>query len=337
MDGSASAFGWPLLVATGVVSGFCSGLLGMGGGLVIVPALVFVLPHLGVGGPELVKVAMATSLALIIPTGIASVQAHAARGTIDWPFWALLAPSLVAGSLLATVLVPVISVSLVTLLFAGFALLTAWRLARGEDGADTRSVPARFNPWVNAAKSVAAGMMATLLGFGVAFFAVALLSRFIALPRAIATATALTLPVAIGGAAGYLFAAPPAGCPSCAGYVFLPAVAAIGIASVLAVPLGALLTQVAPVSALRKGFALMLVLAAVSLARKQLPGMVAEARGLFDMPRFSLAGAEPARSPAWLARRPVSPVIRLAARLGPRRGLVPLLPDRQPAGWLPRI
>ena len=74
---------WPLLIGLGGLSGFLSGLLGIGGGAVIVPALVLALPMLGIEGEALPKIAIATSVATMIPTAIASAQHHGARGFID--------------------------------------------------------------------------------------------------------------------------------------------------------------------------------------------------------------------------------------------------------------
>ena len=93
------AFGWQMLLGAGSIAGVCAGLLGIGGAVVLVPALIYGLPFLGVDSPELPKIAMATSLGLIIPSTVASTQAHAARGTVDWSMWAIMAPALVAGSL----------------------------------------------------------------------------------------------------------------------------------------------------------------------------------------------------------------------------------------------
>jgi len=85
--GGTGALGWGVLVCSGWLTGFCSGLLSIGGGLIIVPALVLALPMVGLSGGEQAKVAMATSPVLIIPTSIASSQAHAARGNVDWALW----------------------------------------------------------------------------------------------------------------------------------------------------------------------------------------------------------------------------------------------------------
>jgi hypothetical protein len=97
---------WIKLIVVGSASGFVSGLLGIGGGVIIVPALILTLPHFGVSGPDIPKIAMGTSLALVVPTSIASAQAHAVRDAIDWPLLGLLAPAIIAGAFSAAFLVP---------------------------------------------------------------------------------------------------------------------------------------------------------------------------------------------------------------------------------------
>jgi uncharacterized membrane protein YfcA len=298
--------GWQLLIAIGAGAGFFAGLLGIGGGFVVVPCLLLALPMLGVTGPDLAKVAIATSLVLIIPTSIASTQAHAARGSVDWAMWALIAPAIVAGGLIASMTLSAIPVSLLVLLFAGFSLLSAARLLRRQDQAVQPSqglTASRLVPLT--AKAVGGGALSTLLGVGVAFFAVPMLSRFIPLPRAIGTASALALPMAIGGAAGYLYAPQPQGCAACTGFVHLPAVAVLGVATVLAAPLGAQLTAVLPVLLLRRVFAAVLVLGALGTLQKKLPEIAAELGVGLGRPLFAAAYGAPeaATAPHWLAGR----------------------------------
>jgi hypothetical protein len=125
------------------------------------------------------------------------------------------------------------------------------------------------------------------------------------MPRASGTASALALPMAIGGSIGYLHAAAPAGCTGCTGYVYLPAVAAIGVATVLTVPLGARLTSVLPTALAQRLFAMLLVAGAGGLIHKKLPDMVAEAEQLLAYTPLRLATAPaPAAIPAWLAPSP---------------------------------
>ena len=118
-------FAWQILVLLGCMSGFLSGLLGIGGGLILVPGLIVSLPYFGIDGPEVAKIAMATSLALIIPTSMAGIQAHASKGGVDLRRFALLGPSIVAGAVVAPIFSPVISSTVLTALFVLFALYRA--------------------------------------------------------------------------------------------------------------------------------------------------------------------------------------------------------------------
>lgn len=263
-------FDWICLVVLGSASGFASGLLGIGGGLVIVPALIFALPRFGISGPEIPKIAMATSLALIVPTSIASAQAHLARRAVDWPMLGILAPSVIVGAFLSATLVPKFNTHLVVLLFVTFAVVTSWRLLlRGEEGATETLADVKPAAAETVLKGAAGGGVAAVLGIGGAFFIIPILLRLVPMQRAIGTASALAIPLSIAGSAGYVLAEAPPGCPhGCVGYVFFPAVAAVGISAVLAAPLGAWLAHHAPAALLRRLFALFLTFAAGNLAYK---------------------------------------------------------------------
>ncbi len=258
-----------LLVPLGVATGILSGMLGIGGGSIVVPALIFGLPHFGIASPDVPKIAMATSLALIIPTSIASAQAHAARGSIDWLMVAVLAPGIGAGAFLTGIFAAALNVHLVIVIFVLFTLFTAWGLASGRSAPSGASqVSPRYVCMMM--KGVGGGALSALIGFGVAFFAVPVLARSISMQRAIGTASALALPTAVAGTSGYLLADAPVGCTACTGYIFLPAVAALGISAVLAAPIGVWAAHIVPVAVLRRLFAVFLIFAAASLTYKTL-------------------------------------------------------------------
>ena len=92
-------FTWAVFPLLGIVAGVLAGLLGIGGGIVLVAALVVLLPWFGVPGPQVMHVALATSLASIIVTASASANAHRLRGSVLWPTAAWLAPGLVLGGI----------------------------------------------------------------------------------------------------------------------------------------------------------------------------------------------------------------------------------------------
>ncbi len=316
---------WSLLVLLGCLSGFLSGLLGIGSGMILIPALIVSFPHLGIVGPATTRIAMATSLAVIIPTSIASTQMHALKGSIDWRLLLLFGPSIVAGASIAPVFAGKVSGPCLTGLFILFALYPAWGAMRSRTA--PKNIPAaagHSGPFKMAVAGLIGGAFSAMLGLGVAFFSVPMLSRFTSVQRAIGTAAALGLPMAIAGAIGYLLAPTPAECRSgCAGFIYLPAVAAIGISAVLAAPIGARLTQILPIVVLRRLFGVFLIAAAGYLTYKTLPIVPAVrasqqiiAAWLAPAARFVPVAAE---MPRWLAQ-PVDGRDRaLAARLAPQR------------------
>jgi uncharacterized membrane protein YfcA len=331
----ALAEGWPLLVALGCASGFFSGLLGIGGGTILVPALVAGLPLLGVEGPEVVKIAMATSLALIIPTSIAATQMHLSKAAVDWRLLALLGPSIIAGSFVAAAFARGINVTVLSGLFVAFALYTAWGLMRRPARA-VHARPGSTQPGLIriTVTGVLGGALSSLLGLGVAFFAVPVMARFVSMQTAIGTAAALGIPMALAGIAGYVLAGAPAGCEGCAGYIFLPAVAAIGISAVLAAPIGARLTHLLPVILLRRLFGGLLILAAGHLALKTLPlaSVPSEAGKLLARLTVPATAGLPvaAEPPAGLGEANVKPLTFVTAR-GPRRQLALTAPSPKQA------
>jgi uncharacterized protein len=189
--GDPVAFG--LLLALGAMTGFISGLLGVGGGTIVVPALLFGLPLFGISGPEMPKIAMATSLALVIPTTFASAQAHAARRGIDWYLWSLLAPGIVAGAIFTALFAAKLNNELLILLFITLVLWTAWKLmvpASRQHSQTSKRLPVMLITL----KSVLGGALSSLLGLGVGWFTVPMMARFTAMPKAIGLSAVLTAP-----------------------------------------------------------------------------------------------------------------------------------------------
>lgn len=140
------------MAGTGLVSGLLAGLLGVGGGIVIVPVLFYVLPLFGVPEAVQMKVAVATSLATIIPTSIVSARKHHAKGAMDVPLLKSLAPSMFVGVLLGTVAAATLRGEALTLVFACVALLVAVNM--GFTGLDYR-LRDRFPPGPRARRSAA--------------------------------------------------------------------------------------------------------------------------------------------------------------------------------------
>jgi hypothetical protein len=176
---------------------------------------------------------------------------------------------------------------------------------------------------------VLGGAFASLLGLGVAFFAVPIMTRFVTVQRAIGTAAALCIPMALAGVAGYLLGGTPNECrEACAGHIYLPAVAAIGIMAVLTAPMGARLTHVLPVIFMRRLFALLLIAAAAQLAYKFVPVTSGIEHTRLFLARLMTPGTArlpvAAEAPAWLEARRRDEHLALVAQYGPRRAFLPL-------------
>jgi hypothetical protein len=176
---------------------------------------------------------------------------------------------------------------------------------------------------VIAAVGLVGGAVSSLIGLGAAFYAVPFLSRFTAMPKAIGTAAALNVPLAVASVLGYASADAPAGCGSgCLGYVYGPAIGPIGITAVLAAPIGARLTHSLPLLVLRRLFAAVLLMAAGNFAVKTLPLSDAPAYAASLIGRLSLSAAAQAplaAVPPLCLDHPAARTSTLVGEYGPRR------------------
>jgi len=291
-----------VLSLVGAISGLFSGLLGIGGGIVIVPTLIFVLPYLGLSGPDLVKVAIATSLTTIVVTGLAGAVPHLIRGAVDWLVVRRLTPGIVLGSFAGAQLSGAINGQMLVIFFIAFLLYAAWRMIPRHSTAHLPAVPL---PGILdlSVKGFGTGVYCSMLGIGGAALLVPLLSTYISIQRSIATTSTLGIPLAATAAAGYLLAATPAAtCPSgCAGYVYLAAAGAIAAGTILTAPLGAYLTHIVPTGPLRILFAVCMVAVAGQMTWKTMPSVdsAAYTASLRDWLTAADTRPRPAR-PLWL-------------------------------------
>jgi uncharacterized membrane protein YfcA len=261
---------WLLCLGIGLCSGFLGGLLGIGGGTVIVPALLIALPRLGILGADTTQIAVATSMAVIIPTSIASARAHALRGAVDWAALARLAPGVAVGSLVGTFFAAAISGKAMLTTFIAFALFAIWRTVSAPATAHAQDdLPCLPGATQLSLKGAGIGILSSLVGVGGGLLSVPLLAGHIPLKRAIGTGAALGLPLAAAGITGYVLAGHSEACGSaCLGYIYLPAALATSLASVVTAPLGARLAHHWPVPMLKRAFALLLAVVIADLAAK---------------------------------------------------------------------
>lgn len=255
---------WLLWYAlTGVLAGLLAGLMGVGGGLVMVPALLFAFALQGLDPRYLAHLAVGSSLAAIVPISLSSLWAHQRRGAIEWPLVKRLAPGLVLGAWAGAWLADRMSTAGLKMLFGSFLLLVALQMFSGyqpRPAVHGKGV-GRVGPWGGLI-----GLVSGLVGIGGGTMTVPLLVwRGRALPRAVATSAACGLPIALAGAAGFVYFGSGAGISGAAGYVHAAAVSVMALFAVAMAPLGAGLAHRLPVAVLRRLFAAVLVVVGVRL------------------------------------------------------------------------
>lgn len=246
--------------ATGAVAGLLAGLLGIGGGMVIVPALVFLLPAFGVAPSVLTQVAVGTSLACISVISINSTRAHHARDAVDWPVFVRLVPGLIAGALIGATLAHAIPSLALQRLIGVAALLVAARMAFGGNPAPNREVPGTVGL---SATGGAIGTLSSLLGIGGGSLTVPFLAWCnVPMVRAVATSAACGMPIAWAGVIGFLLTGwdEPGRGAAAVGYVHITAVVGVVAGSLLLTPVGARLAHRVPAAALKRVFAVLLLI-----------------------------------------------------------------------------
>lgn len=252
----------PFLVfaAVGALAGLLAGVFGIGGGMIMVPALIFILPAFGVGASVLTQVAVATSLACISFISVNSTRAHHARGGVDWRTFRRLAPGLVVGAVVGAVLADMIPSLLLQRLIGVGALLVGGRMLMGRNPAPNRELP---GPKGLAATGSGIGTLSSLVGIGGGSLTVPFLAWCNQpMVRAVGTSAACGMPIAWAGVLGYLVAGwgeTGAGAATI-GYVHLIATAGIVTGSLLLTPVGARLAHRLPATALKRVFAVLLLI-----------------------------------------------------------------------------
>lgn len=252
----------------GALSGVLAGLFGIGGGLVIVPALnaVFAAGLVAMAPEARMHVAIGSSLAVIVFTAISSVRAHHGYGAVLWPAVRGLAPGIIVGGLLGAWLADLMATRTLEVVFGVFAVLMAAQIGFGPKVEPQAQGPMPGWPGYLGAGTVI-GSLSALGGIGGGIMTVPYLAwHSVPLRTAVGTAAACTLPVALAGATGYALAGQGAAVPGWAtGYLYWPAIAVIALASMFTAPLGARLAHRLPVRQLRRLFALLLLVVAADM------------------------------------------------------------------------
>jgi uncharacterized membrane protein YfcA len=257
------------LVLLGLTTGFLAGLLGIGGGMIMVPFISAFLTARGVEPGLAVKMAIATSMATIIFTSISSVRAHHKKGAVRWDIVGRLAPGIVLGAMAASLGVfALLKGAALYFVFGGFVAFSAVQMYLDKKPAPTRQLPGSAGQ-LGAGGVI--GFLSGLVGAGGGFVSVPFMTWCnVAIHNAVATSAALGFPIALANVTGYVISGrhltdTP---PHSFGYLWLPALIVIACCSVLMAPLGAKAAHALPVKKLKRAFALVLLALAAYMLYK---------------------------------------------------------------------
>ena len=242
----------------GAFAGLVAGLLGVGGGLIIVPVLVFIFSGQAIADHLIVHMAVGTSLATIVFTSISSVRAHHQHGAVLWPVFWQLTPGIVVGAWLGAAFADMLASDQLRRFFGVFELLVAVQMTFNVKPRPHRQLPGRAGMF---GAGGVIGAISAIVGIGGGTMTVPFLVWCnVAMRKAVATSSACGLPIAIAGATGFIVTGWNAiDLPAySSGYVYWPAFLGIVIASILTAPIGARLAHRLPAAQLKRIFAILL-------------------------------------------------------------------------------
>lgn len=254
-----------IFMCCGAVAGVLAGLLGVGGGIVIVPMLDFVFIRLGYDPMVVHQLALGTSLASIMITSISSTRAHHKRGAVHFDILKNITPGILAGTFLGGLVATHLPVFFLRAFFIVFLFFVAAQMLSGYRPPATRELPGRMG---TAGVGGVIGLVSSFVGIGGGTLSVPFMT-FCNVPmhHAVGTSAAIGFPIAVAGTLGYViggWGAP--GLPEgCLGYVNLLAFAGIACVSFFTAPVGAKLSHALPTSKLKKGFACFLIFVAARM------------------------------------------------------------------------
>lgn len=249
----------------GVIAGVMAGLLGVGGGLVIVPALAWLFRDQGIDESVVMHLAIGSSLATIIVTSIGSVRAHHHRDSVIWAAVARLTPGILTGAFLGGVAADQLSTTWLQRFFALFVILVGLQMAMNRQPKAHRELPGAL---VISLAGSGIGFLSALVGIGGGSLTVPYLAwHSVPMVKAVGTSSACGVSIAIAGATGFLWMGwGSAALPSYStGYLYWPAIVGIIVTSYAMTPLGARLAHRLPVLVLKRLFAGLLILIGMRL------------------------------------------------------------------------
>ncbi|MFB2594206.1 sulfite exporter TauE/SafE family protein [Paracoccus sp. p4-l81] len=259
------------LMAVGALAGVLAGLLGVGGGIVLVPAFLWLFTAMGYHSDQIMQVCLATSLATIIVTSLRSVLAHHRKGAVDWTVIRTWAPGIMIGALIGVMVVARLRTPTLQAIFGVMVLLIAAYMAFGRK--DWRLWAAMPGGIVRAVWSASIGFLSVLLGIGGGSLAVPTMTLSgVAMHRAVATAAGFGVAIALPSVLAFLLVKVPEAPPYTIGAVNLPAFGVVIAMTLITAPWGAALAHRTDAARLKRVFAGFLALVALNMLRKVIWG-----------------------------------------------------------------
>lgn len=252
-------------LGVGAFAGVLAGLLGVGGGIIIVPALAWSFHLQGMEDAVIMHLAIGTSHATIIVTSLSSVRAHHRRQAVLWPVFWRLTPGIILGAFLGVAIADAMPGATLQIVFGVFVLLVSIQMGFGAKPAPQRELPGAGG--MLAAGGII-GTLSAIVGIGGGSLTVPLLTWCnTSIRNAVATSSACGLPIAVSSATGFIVAGlHKSGLPAWSlGYVYGPALLGIITASMFFAPVGARLAHTLPVVVLKRIFAGFLALVGVKM------------------------------------------------------------------------
>lgn len=261
-----------ILIGLGLLNGIIAGLLGVGGGLIIVPAMLWFLPKIGVAQEHIMHMALATSMATIFFTSISSALAHKKRDSIAIPAFKVLAPTISIGALLGAWLVGFLNTLVLAWIFGVFCIFMGIKFLFSRKKQETdNQAPLPLKSITTMPVGVGMGILSSLVGIGGGSLVVPyLLHKRHKMVKAVGTAAACGLPLAILSTIGYIATGwEQQGLPQYHfGYVYIPAMIALAIGAILTAPFGAYLAHKLPVAWIKRFFAFFLIVIGINIIMK---------------------------------------------------------------------
>lgn len=248
-------------IGLGIIAGFVAGLLGVGGGLIIVPILIVIFQENNFTADIIVHMAIGTSLASIVFTSMSSIYAHHFQHkAVQWDIVKRLMPGIILGALLGAIIADFISAKILQKFFGFFELFVAFQMALNIKAHAARTLPSTTGMLTT---GTGIGAVSAIVGIGGGTLTVPFLVWCnIKMQNAVATSSACGLPIAVAGCVGFIMTGwNEAGLPNYSlGYVYWPAFLSIVVSSMLVAPVGAWLAHRLSPAKLKRSFSLVLFL-----------------------------------------------------------------------------